>query len=442
MKRGVRTLIEVEHLTKRYGSHTAVDDISFTVEDGGIYGLLGPNGAGKSTTMNIITGYISATDGTVKIDGHDIADEPAAAKACIGYLPELPPLYQEMTVQEYLLFVAELKGTRKKADRAAAVEHAAARAGLQGMEQRLIRNLSKGYRQRVGIAAALLGTPKIIILDEPTVGLDPAQMIEIRSLIRDLGKTHTVILSSHILSEVQTVCDRVLIIAHGRLVAQGTPEELAAQLTAKGTITATAQGSREAVVAAAGKVPGLTDLRVTDEKGGEVSFTAVSTAGTDLRGALSLALAQAGCPVLNLSAETMSLEDVFLQLTETPESGKPESTAAPAENPPAEAAAEEENEKEANSDESNLSTRGQKLLYRHDRLGRCCRKPFLPGAVLHQPQPALRLVGLCVGALHHDDDFAFPAAGHQYAQLCGGAQEPYRPAAADQSGQHPGHRGR
>ena len=326
-------MIEVEHLTKRYGSHTAVDDISFTVEDGGIYGLLGPNGAGKSTTMNIITGYISATDGTVKIDGHDIADEPAAAKACIGYLPELPPLYQEMTVQEYLLFVAELKGTRKKADRAAAVAHAAARAGLQGMEQRLIRNLSKGYRQRVGIAAALLGTPKIIILDEPTVGLDPAQMIEIRSLIRDLGKTHTVILSSHILSEVQTVCDRVLIIAHGRLVAQG---------------------SREAVVAAVGKVPGLTDLRVTDEKGGEVSFTAVSTAGTDLRGALSLALAQAGCPVLSLSAETMSLEDVFLQLTETPESGKPESTAAPAENPPAEAAAEEANEKEADSDESNL----------------------------------------------------------------------------------------
>ena len=261
-------MIEVEHLTKRYGGHTAVDDISFTVEDGCIYGLLGPNGAGKSTTMNIITGYISATDGTVKIDGHDIADEPAAAKACIGYLPELPPLYQDMTVQEYLLFVAELKGTRKKAERAAAVEKSAARAGLQGMERRLIRNLSKGYRQRVGIAAALLGTPKVVILDEPTVGLDPAQMIEIRSLIRDLGKTHTVILSSHILSEVQSVCDRVLIIAHGKLVAQGTPEELAAQLTAKGTITATAQGSRDAVVSAASAVPGLTDVKVTDEKGG------------------------------------------------------------------------------------------------------------------------------------------------------------------------------
>ena len=347
-------MISLSGVTKRYGAATAVLDLSFTVNSGETLGLLGQNGAGKTTTLNIITGYLAPTSGDVRVGDYDLLTQPRQAKRLIGYLPEQPPLYQDMTVREYLLFVAELKGTRKKADRAAAVEHAAARAGLQGMEQRLIRNLSKGYRQRVGIAAALLGTPKIIILDEPTVGLDPAQMIEIRSLIRDLGKTHTVILSSHILSEVQTVCDRVLIIAHGRLVAQGTPEELAAQLTAKGTITATAQGSREAVVAAAGKVPGLTDLRVTDEKGGEVSFTAVSTAGTDLRGALSLALAQAGCPVLNLSAETMSLEDVFLQLTETPESGKPESDAAPAENPPAEAAAEEANEKEANSDESNL----------------------------------------------------------------------------------------
>ena len=311
-------MIEVEHLTKRYGGHVAVDDISFTVQDGCIYGLLGPNGAGKSTTMNIITGYLSATAGTVKVDGHDIAAEPMQAKACIGYLPEQPPLYQDMTVQEYLLFVAELKGERKKAARAASVEKAAARAGLQGMEQRLIRNLSKGYRQRVGIAAALLGTPKVIILDEPTVGLDPAQMIEIRALIHDLGKTHTVILSSHILSEVQAICDRVLIIAHGKLIAQGTPEELAGRLAARGTISATAQGSRGAVLGAAAAVPGLSDLRVTAEKGGEVSFTAVSEAGTDLRGALSLALAQAGCPVLTLSAETMSLEDVFLQLTETP----------------------------------------------------------------------------------------------------------------------------
>ena len=319
-------MIEVKNLVKRYGDHVAVNNLSFTVEEGQIYGFLGPNGAGKSTTMNIITGYLASTEGEVLINGHNILEEPEEAKKCIGYLPELPPLYPEMTTREYLLFVAELKGTRKKADRAVAVAHAAARAGLQGMEQRLIRNLSKGYRQRVGIAAALLGTPKIIILDEPTVGLDPAQMIEIRSLIRDLGKTHTVILSSHILSEVQTVCERVLIIAHGRLVAQGTPEELAARLTAKGTITATAQGSREEILAAAGTVPGLTNLTVTEEKGGEVSFTAVSTEGTDLGGARSQALAGAGWRVLDLRAETMSLEDVFLQLTETPQTPQQDHT--------------------------------------------------------------------------------------------------------------------
>ena len=310
-------MIQVEHLTKRYGSHTAVDDISFTVEDGCIYGLLGPNGAGKSTTMNILTGYLSATDGTVTINGHDIAEEPAAAKACIGYLPEQPPLYQDMTVREYLLFVAELKGTRKKADRIAAVENACARTGLQEMAGRLIRNLSKGYRQRVGIAGALLGSPKVIILDEPTVGLDPAQMIEIRSLIHDLGKTHTVILSSHILSEVQSICDDVLILAHGKLIARGTPQQLAQRLAAKGSIAATAQGTREDVLRAASGVAGLQNITVTEEENGEISFTAESAAGADLRGALSQALAAAGCPVLRLSAQTASLEDVFLQLTET-----------------------------------------------------------------------------------------------------------------------------
>ena len=315
-------MIEVKHLTKRYGRHTAVDDVSFTVEDGCIYGLLGPNGAGKSTTMNIMTGFLSATEGEVRIDGHDIAEEPLEAKAYIGYLPEQPPLYQDMTVEEYLLFVAELKRVRKKGDRRVAVNKACRRTGLVGMEKRLIRNLSKGYCQRVGIAAALLGAPRIIILDEPTVGLDPAQMIEIRALIHDLGRTHTVILSSHILSEVQTVCDRVLIIAGGKLVAQGTPEELAGKLAARGTISVTAQGTREAVLAAASGVEGLSDLRATAEKSGEVSFTAVSTTGEDLRGALSLALAQAGCPVLSMNAGSMSLEDVFLQLTE--HTGAPE----------------------------------------------------------------------------------------------------------------------
>ena len=307
----------MEHLTKRYGAHTAVDDISFTVEDGCIYGLLGPNGAGKSTTMNILTGYLSATAGTVKVAGHDIAEEPLEAKKAIGYLPEQPPLYPEMTVREYLLFVAELKGVKHKKDRAAMAETAMGRTGLQPVQNRLIRNLSKGYRQRVGIAAALLGEPKVIILDEPTVGLDPAQVIEIRGLIHDLGRTHTVILSSHILSEVQTVCDRVLIISAGKLVAQGTPEELAGQLAARGTLSATAKGSREEILAAAGQVEGLTGLNITAEKGGEVSFTAVCEGGSDLRGELSLALAKAGCPVLSLSTDSMSLEDVFLQLTES-----------------------------------------------------------------------------------------------------------------------------
>ena len=324
-KRGVYPLIEVNHLTKQYGKIKAVDDISFTVEDGCIYGLLGPNGAGKSTTMNMLTGYLAPTSGTVRINGHDIQEEPREAKACIGYLPELPPLYTDMTVREYLLFVSELKGVKKKADRAEDVEKAVARTGLETMEKRLIRNLSKGYRQRVGIAAALLGNPKVIILDEPTVGLDPAQMIEMRALIHDLGNSHTVILSSHILSEVQTICDRVLIIAHGKVAAQGTPEELAAQLAARGVISATALGTREAVLAAACAVPGLSDLRITAEKANEVSFTASSTSGEDLRAALSRALADAGCPVLSLSSETMSLEDVFLQITEAdPEPAVPE----------------------------------------------------------------------------------------------------------------------
>ena len=311
-------MVEVSHLRKNYGSHPAIRDLTFSVADGQVYGLLGPNGAGKSTIMNILTSYLAPTGGEVKVAGFSLPEQAQQAKACVGYLPEQPPLYPEMTVQEYLDFAAELKGV-KKAQRREQVQQAARRTGLDQVMPRLIRSLSKGYRQRVGIAQALLGSPQLIILDEPTVGLDPAQVIGIRKLIRELGKTHTVILSSHILSEVQTVCDRVLIIAHGKLVAQGTPEELAGKLAAKGTISATAQGERDAVLAAAATVPGLTDLRVTAEKGGEVSFTAVSESGADLRGALSLALAKAGCPVLNLRAESMSLEDVFLQLTEAPE---------------------------------------------------------------------------------------------------------------------------
>ena len=220
-------MIEVSHLTKQYGNHLAVDDVSFTVADGQICGLLGPNGAGKSTIMNILTGYLSATSGQVTVAGHPLPEEADAAKACVGYLPEQPPLYPEMTVQEYLTFAAELKGV-KKAERKEQVCRAARRTGLETVLPRLIRSLSKGYKQRVGIAQALLGSPRLIILDEPTVGLDPAQMIEIRSLIRDLGKTHTVILSSHILSEVQAVCQQILILSKGHLAAAGSLEELTA----------------------------------------------------------------------------------------------------------------------------------------------------------------------------------------------------------------------
>ena len=220
-------MIEVSHLTKQYGNHLAVDDVSFAVADGQICGLLGPNGAGKSTIMNILTGYLSATSGQVTVAGHPLPEEADAAKACVGYLPEQPPLYPEMTVQEYLTFAAELKGV-KKAERKEQVCRAARRTGLEAVLPRLIRSLSKGYKQRVGIAQALLGSPRLIILDEPTVGLDPAQVIEIRRLIRELGRAHTVILSSHILSEVQAVCQQILILSKGHLAAAGSLEELTA----------------------------------------------------------------------------------------------------------------------------------------------------------------------------------------------------------------------
>ena len=220
-------MIEVSHLTKQYGKHLAVDDVSFTVADGQICGLLGPNGAGKSTIMNILTSYLSATVTCPLVAGHPLPEEADAAKACVGYLPEQPPLYPEMTVQEYLTFAAELKGV-KKAERKEQVCRAARRTGLEAVLPRLIRSLSKGYKQRVGIAQALLGSPRLIILDEPTVGLDPAQVIEIRKLIRELGRAHTVILSSHILSEVQAVCQQILILSKGHLAAAGSLEELTA----------------------------------------------------------------------------------------------------------------------------------------------------------------------------------------------------------------------
>ena len=223
-------MIEISHLTKKYGTHVAVDDLNLTIEPGRIYGFLGPNGAGKSTTMNMITGYLGATEGTIKINGFDILAQPEDAKKCIGYLPELPPLYMDMTVEEYLLFAAELKKIPKE-KRKLYVEDAMATTKITDMRGRLIKNLSKGYRQRVGLAQAVLGYPEVIILDEPTVGLDPKQIIEIRDLIQSLGKKHTVILSSHILSEVRAVCDYIFIISHGKLVASEETEELVERIS-------------------------------------------------------------------------------------------------------------------------------------------------------------------------------------------------------------------
>lgn len=307
-------MIEVSHLTKKYGSRLAVDDISFTVEDGVIYGLLGPNGAGKSTIMNILTGYLAATEGQVTVAGHPLPEEADAAKACVGYLPEQPPLYPEMTVAEYLDFAAELKGV-KKADRPAQVQSAAHRTGLEDVLPRLIRSLSKGYRQRVGVAQALLGSPQLIILDEPTVGLDPAQVIELRRLIRELGRTHTVILSSHILSEVQAVCSQVLILSKGHLVAVGAPEQLAEKLNPGSRLRATALGGGKTVLKTVGSIPGIRKVEIESEADGQVTFTAESADASDRRAEVSRALSQAGCTVLALAAENRTLEEVFLALT-------------------------------------------------------------------------------------------------------------------------------
>ena len=308
-------MVEVSHLSKNYGSHPAIRDLTFSVADGQVYGLLGPNGAGKSTIMNILTGYLAPTGGEVKVAGFSLPEQAQQAKACVGYLPEQPPLYPEMTVQEYLDFAAELKGV-KKAQRREQVQQAARRTGLDQVMPRLIRSLSKGYRQRVGIAQALLGAPQLIILDEPTVGLDPAQVIEIRRLIRELGKRHTVILSSHILSEVQAVCSQVLILSKGHLVAVGAPEQLAEKLNPGSRLRATALGGGQTVLKAVGSIPGIRKVEIESEADGQVTFTAESADASDRRAEVSRALSQAGCTVLALAAENRTLEEVFLALTE------------------------------------------------------------------------------------------------------------------------------
>jgi len=308
-------LIEVRELVKRYGDHIAVDHLSFKVEKGQIYGFLGPNGAGKTTTMNIMTGYIGATEGEVIINGHNILDEPEEAKRSIGYLPEHPPLYTDMTPREYLGFAAELKGLDRD-EIEESVERVMALTKIDDVRNRLIKNLSKGYRQRVGLAQAILGFPEIIILDEPTVGLDPKQILEIRELIRSLSKEHTIILSSHILSEVSEVCDHVLIIHHGKLIATGTPEELEKQL--KGTtidllVKSDDPGKVKGLFAA---VDGVDTVDVAASgTAGEIAVSIEPKENLDLREALFYACAKANVPLLMMRPSGVSLESIFLELT-------------------------------------------------------------------------------------------------------------------------------
>ena len=309
-------MIEVKNLVKKYGNHTAVDHLNFTIEEGHVYGFLGPNGAGKSTTMNIMTGYLGATEGEVLINGHDILKEPEEAKKQIGYLPELPPLYMEMTVREYLEFVAELKGIAKN-KREESINEVEKMVKIWDVENRLIRNLSKGYRQRVGLAQAVLGFPKIIILDEPSVGLDPKQIIEIRELIRQLAKKHTVILSSHILAEVREVCDYILIISKGKLVASDTPENLERNLGDSDLIEIETKASPDEVRRILETVDGIRSISTKHLENGITWAQIQEKKNTDVREKVFQAFAQNHQPLLKLNPLQVSLEDVFMELTQS-----------------------------------------------------------------------------------------------------------------------------
>ena len=310
-------MIEVRNLVKKYDNHTAVDHLNFVVEKGKIYGFLGPNGAGKSTTMNMITGYIASTEGEVLIDGHNILSEPEEAKKKIGYLPEMPPLYQDMSVTEYLRFVAELKSIPKE-KREQNIKEVMSTTRLHDVRNRLIRNLSKGYKQRVGLAQALLGYPEVIILDEPTVGLDPKQIIEIRDLIKSLGKKHTVILSSHILSEVSAVCDYVLIIDHGKLVASDSPENLSRLMSGTNSLELTVKGEQQEIRNALALVENMEDIIYHESMvDGACDFSVKIRGEQDMRENIFFALAEAKCPILKMQPSNMSLEEVFLKLTDS-----------------------------------------------------------------------------------------------------------------------------
>lgn len=317
-------MIEVKHLTKRYGDHTAVSDLSFTIENGKIYGFLGPNGAGKSTTMNIMTGCLGASEGEVKIDGFDIFEQPRQAKKRIGYLPEQPPLYLDRTPREYLTFVARAKQVPSAQVRQE-VAQAMEATQITHVADRLIRNLSKGYRQRVGIAQALLGNPEVIILDEPTVGLDPRQIIEIRELIQRLGKEHTVILSSHILSEVQAICQVVLILSQGKLVACDTPDNLERLFRGKTIVRMGVEADEARVRELLDQVQGIGEREISRENGlCRLRLEVLPEAEQEICRDLFAAFSAGGCPIVELTTERASLEDVFLELTQREENGEEE----------------------------------------------------------------------------------------------------------------------
>ena len=343
-------MIEVSNLVKKYGDHTAVDHLSFQIEKGKIYGFLGPNGAGKSTTMNMITGYIASTEGKVMIDGHDILEEPEAAKKCIGYLPEMPPLYFDMTVLEYMKFAADLKKIpRNQKDKQ--IKEVMDMVKITDMKDRLIKNLSKGYRQRVGLAQAILGYPEVIILDEPTVGLDPKPIIEIRDLIKSLKQKHTVILSSHILSEVRAVCDYVLIISHGKLVASDTPDNLERLAAGSNSLLMKVKGEKDTIRKDLETIEGVTGVEMSYDSDEELWKTKVSIQeNVDIREKVFYTMAKANCPIYEMQVKRVSLEDVFLELTE---GEKKKSTGNPEKSQwkPVEEKASEEEKTEKTSDE-------------------------------------------------------------------------------------------
>lgn len=306
------SIVEIDNLVKNYGENVAVDDLNLKIDEKGVYGFLGPNGAGKSTTMNIITGYIGATSGTVKINGFDIFKEPENAKKNIGYLPEMPPLYQDMTVFEYLDFVSKIKKI-KKDERQANIEKSLEMTRTNEVRDRLIKNLSKGYKQRVGIAQAIMGMPELIILDEPTVGLDPKQIIEIRDLIKKLGEEHTVILSSHILTEISEVCEKIFIISQGKLVAQGTESELVGKLAGNNIIQAAIKGKSADIENILSKIEG--DHTVSEAEDGLCMVEIVTERDVDVREELFFALAEQKLPIYEMRFKTKTLEDIFIELT-------------------------------------------------------------------------------------------------------------------------------